>query len=535
MRIVGGLWRLVVLAGIVGVFTAPEIANAQVPTLEMQTSTGGPAGNGPTAANQAVTFRRNTNNPAGNTFAAQTPAVTVTYSLSNQQYSMLTTETPSQAGVSFGANINNTGILSPGLAIYMAQGGIGGGTNAQFTSSGTSAAGQGLDVSLNGGIEIFASARALANAGRATNARWQMADLTLTFSRSVTNPIVHFSGLGAQVGGTTTSLGISAEYDLITPGLSLTELSGNAALVTSTTSVTNSSTAPNAACGTANQAACGSVRVNGTMTAVTFRMFMRGDGGTTSWLGVAGSLRHPGDGHLIGVSINLQPRLRLAKSIPNGRIAAADQFVLNINGPRGGVATLATATTTGTTTTPTEIADFFPGDGGGIYTLSEAMAAGSGSVIARYASTIACTNATAGSTTVLPTGAGVTFNVTPGVDDDISCTLANAFQTADLSVTKTNTPASGSVDLPNDTLVAGANTTYTIRVTNGGPGTVIGAIVRDTPSPNLTCGPGSVSCTPAAACAGPYTIASLTSAAGITLGTLAASTTAELTFSCTVN
>ncbi|ALN64044.1 hypothetical protein GLA29479_3190 [Lysobacter antibioticus] len=120
----------------------------------------------------------------------------------------------------------------------------------------------------------------------------------------------------------------------------------------------------------------------------------------------------------------------------------------------------------------------------------------------------------------------------------IVCTFTNIAQVADLAITKTNTPLAGDNDQANDTLVRGATTQYTLRVTNNGPVSVTGAVVRDTPGAGLNCPSGNlVSCSsvPAGACPGapsPILMSDLT--AGVPLGTLSVGTVATLTFSCTV-
>ncbi len=117
--------------------------------------------------------------------------------------------------------------------------------------------------------------------------------------------------------------------------------------------------------------------------------------------------------------------------------------------------------------------------------------------------------------------------------------LCNVTNLADLSITKTNTPLAGPSDQAADTVASGAQTTYSVVVTNNGPGAAINALISDTPGAGLTCPPANVvTCTSAAAgaCpAGPLTVANLT--AGITLGTLpatAGSNTATFSFNCTV-
>ncbi|WP_166653773.1 DUF6923 family protein, partial [Tahibacter aquaticus] len=133
---------------------------------------------------------------------------------------------------------------------------------------------------------------------------------------------------------------------------------------------------------------------------------------------------------------NSRPSIRLSKLLSaGGRIAPADQFTLTIAGPSNGTATTQTTTTTGTgNTVGAGTASFLAADSGATYTLSEAMAAGSANTLGAYTGTINCTNANAGSTTVLP-AAGSTYNpaspitVVPTGADDITCTITNAIST----------------------------------------------------------------------------------------------------------
>lgn len=411
-----------------------------LPTLEMQTTTGGPAGTGPTVASQVVTFRRNNNNPGGNTFTAQAPppAITVTYSLSNQQYALnTTTETPAGAAVAFGSNLNNTGMVAGPLNLYMNMNTIGTPTNLMFTSTGNSTAGAGIEIAQNGAIEMFISTRGLYNAGAATSASYRMADLTLSFSRPVNNPVLHLGGAGGIVG----LMGMAPTFDLLTPGLSLSRLSGNAVFTTGTNpatglpSISNSAVTPGSTCSVPDEAACGSVRIVGSnLSSISFRIYLRGDGLEPAW---ATPTQHPGDGFTVGVSLDVPPRIRLVKALgASGRAAALDQFVLSIAGLMGGGATNLMATTTGTGTTATGTVDFAQADVGATYTLSESMAAGSPTPLAGYITSIACTNATASSSTALPIGAGTSFTLTTSAADDITCTLTNTRKSVQFRLAK---------------------------------------------------------------------------------------------------
>ncbi|HEY6942292.1 DUF7507 domain-containing protein [Dokdonella sp.] len=160
-----------------------------------------------------------------------------------------------------------------------------------------------------------------------------------------------------------------------------------------------------------------------------------------------------------------QPRITLQKALPGGRADASDQFALSIAG-----ATSASGTTTGTGSTVTSPALVLAGAPGN-YTLSEAMATGSASTLAKYTSAISCTNAASGSSTVLPNGAGTSFPITVQAGDDVACTLANTATLADLSITKTDGATSATPGTP---------IAYTIVAANAGPSAVTGASVTDT-------------------------------------------------------
>jgi len=234
---------------------------------------------------------------------------------------------------------------------------------------------------------------------------------------------------------------------------------------------------------------------------------------------------------------NARPRIRLQKALPNGRALAGDQFALTVAGPRNGTATTATATTTGSGSTATGLADFNPGDAGGSYTLSEA-AAGT-AVLASYATTYACTNATAGSPTAMPSGSGATFNLVPAAADDITCTFTNAVQSSDLTITKTNTPGvNGNVDQATDTVARGNAVNYSIVVGNAGPQAGNGAVLRDPAPTGLTCTTVNCSVTSGgAACpaAAALTIANLQSAGGVAIPSLPAASSLTFVLGCTVN
>lgn len=233
---------------------------------------------------------------------------------------------------------------------------------------------------------------------------------------------------------------------------------------------------------------------------------------------------------------NTRPRVRLQKTLPGGRALAGDQFTLNIAGPRGGTATTASVTTTGSGSTATGVADFNPADAGGSYTLSE-TASGT-TVLAGYATSYSCTNATAGSTTVMPSGTGTSFNLVPAAADDITCTFSNTARLSNLAITKTNTPASGPNDQPTDTVTRGAAVTYSIVVSNGGPQSSDGAVLRDPTPAGVTCTTVTCSVTSGSAtCPAPasLTVTNLQASGGVAIPSMPANSSLTFSLTCTAN
>ena len=307
-------------------------AMAQV-SLEMQVNggtTNGPTGNGPSIATQVVTLRNNTNNPTGNTFSAYTPALTVTYSLSNQQFTGVTTPAqgfPTGTPVFFGAfpaaaaNPAARPIYQSGTAT-----GLDPSPSSQYTSVNASA-GQGIDIAQNASVNVAASTRALRLANVPITSRVHMADLTLTFNRPVNDPVLHFLDIGgASFYVSTGTLAFAQDFELQTPGVTLTSLSGNAPFSVVGGLVRNGGTRPGTGCTTPATpnapGACGSVRANGRgITRLTFRISMRSDGGVDG-----GTQWSPPNVHLldlvsIGVSVPVQADLAITKT--NGRTTYA--------------------------------------------------------------------------------------------------------------------------------------------------------------------------------------------------------------------
>jgi len=159
------------------------------------------------------------------------------------------------------------------------------------------------------------------------------------------------------------------------------------------------------------------------------------------------------------------PRLRLRKLLGSfGRRFNTDQFTVRI---LDGTTITASSTTTGSggtisagDTNLVQVISSRP------YTLGE-IAAGT-TVLGNYTATMACTNATSGSTTTLPTTVGGSITLRPG--DSVTCAITNTrLQTAVLIIEKTSTIISDPINgTTNPKAIPGAIIEYAITVRNAG-------------------------------------------------------------------
>ncbi len=224
----------------------------------------------------------------------------------------------------------------------------------------------------------------------------------------------------------------------------------------------------------------------------------------------------------------------------DGRAVATDQAqvrLLSAGIPVG------TATTTGSGLPATATTGVVVVPAGNTMQFEEAIKAGgtgADQAPVNYGTSLACTNATAGSATAMPGGVGSLIGdarrwmeFTPAAGDDLDCLVINTASAADLSVAKTNTPASGPLDLANDTVVSGTTRRYSIAVRNAGPMAANNAVLRDPPTVGMSC--AAVSCgatTGGAACPSNPTVAALQSAAGLALPVLPANSGMTFTVDC---
>jgi uncharacterized repeat protein (TIGR01451 family) len=109
----------------------------------------------------------------------------------------------------------------------------------------------------------------------------------------------------------------------------------------------------------------------------------------------------------------------------NGRVSASDEFTAHV-AYTSPAATISTATTTGAGNVGTGAISVI---GTNSITLSVTMAAGSFSALSAYTGSMSCSNSGPGASkwggtnTVLPSGAGTSFALTPQTGDAITCTL----------------------------------------------------------------------------------------------------------------
>ena len=164
--------------------------------------------------------------------------------------------------------------------------------------------------------------------------------------------------------------------------------------------------------------------------------------------------------------------IRLTKQIVGARINAADQFTFRISATSSGT-TLASGTTSGTGNGPFTAAAVSLASGIPL-TISETMAPGSVSPLARYRGSLTCTNGTAGSTTPLPNNL-VTSSYNFGAlqfGDAIQCIFTNAaFPHVRLRKVMGSTGRTFSTDQFNVRIMNG--TTVIASSTTSGTGTTV--------------------------------------------------------------
>ncbi|MFD2720998.1 right-handed parallel beta-helix repeat-containing protein [Hymenobacter monticola] len=294
-------WRLALLLLLP---TFGRVALAQTPTLEFATGAGNTTANGPSIANQVITFQNNANNPNDNVFTAVNPAVTATFSLgAPQQYTNVTSVPTTNTGTSFGATINGNNVNATGTALFPTMQGLFGTTYANniYTSAPTGPTGTGINTTVNRSVGMYNSVNALQGQGTTpSTTRFLYSTLTITFSQPIANPVIQITDLGGNTG----IVGFTTDLDLVTSGVTLGKLSGTANLAVSAAQIRNSSTTF-----TAGNFASGSVVANtpaGGVTSLQFNLYVHGDG-SGSW--PVANERQGGDVFYLGLTASSTPSL----------------------------------------------------------------------------------------------------------------------------------------------------------------------------------------------------------------------------------
>jgi Secretion system C-terminal sorting domain len=330
-------------------------------TLEMTTRNfvGSPALGPTTSPIGPIAFEKDQNNNNQFSTANGVNAVSVTMSLTNQSYSGLAYSNIA-TGLVFGAS-PTTAIDANFPAVQQADpndtynllgsfsAAVGGPTNDMFTSSPSATptvqAGTGVicgnfaspQNGSNGAVGVFTAAQVLFDqpggpAVHNSSTRYYYGNLVITFSRFVTNPIIHIAGLGGSyryfpVSGTNIndpaqwrSTFFSTELE-VQPGLPITRMSGNQFFSVSGNNILNSAVSPNGASvntvGGLFQdlgAASGSFRIEGAVKVVTLRVYLRGSNASQfPWsapqASVNGGNRNPFTGDIWWVSASTEPAL----------------------------------------------------------------------------------------------------------------------------------------------------------------------------------------------------------------------------------
>lgn len=510
-------------------FLITGFAHAAVPSLELFAASGSTSTTGPILAGQERAYLLNANNPSDNNTASFTPNTTVTLGISNQQYSssnFTTTGAPGGNAIMFGGEGNSSGDNVATATIFVPLSTKGNPAASVFTSTVNTPASQGVSVSANYGTRFFVSTEPLQRANLSRTGRHYMGDITVTFSRPIVQPVIHVGGLG---GTTNDGLGFSAEFDLVTGGFTLAQLSGSSELTVNTTQILNNSS--NIGSTTGSGGASGSIVINGgAVSSVTFRVYIRGDGTGNAW---DSSGVHNGDAFVFSAgSMDASVDLSAVKTqragvtgafTPNDTTVAVGnpiqyQLVLTNNGPQYVTNATFTDALPNALNTPTVVSNSnptvcpSPSFSSG-RTLSGTFTGTAGASCTIVIQAIGGSNADITNTVSIAPPSSINDLDNLNDSDSVKTRIGTGSPTTDVAVSKTDGL---------DSIAQGTSNTYTIRVTNYGANPVIGALLKDPATSGLT-KTGTPTCTVTSgnSCTASSTNALLEST-GIVLPTLAA-------------
>ncbi len=168
----------------------------------------------------------------------------------------------------------------------------------------TESEGEALNMMTNYGFRVYASVKQFAGKRQpAAGDKVYYGDMTLSFNRAVSDPMLHFVGLGAMFTEVEIYRGFSVELELVSPGQRLEPLSGTDYFEVQPHYISNGSKKMGPNCGAG--AVCGSVQVKGRdLTQIRFKVYMKRDSREDAYKGKWPLMRntHPGDGFIVGVS-----------------------------------------------------------------------------------------------------------------------------------------------------------------------------------------------------------------------------------------
>ncbi len=370
---------------------------AQSPSTLELTRTGGGVSNGPSTAPVVGTFLNDALNADINTvYSPYAPTLTATLSYRNQLRSTTLTGTSTIVnGMLFGARlsdelsgtgpqvVNSTKLYNffgaaipagrPTNAMFLSSPtfpatnspivnstGMPNGVNRSIDAENNSLATGPLGNDGNYGFALFNTVEPLYDANLAKDGRYEFGELVITFNRPVLNPVIHFAGMGGSYSFQPITPAnaprqisyFTTELELQTTGLTSTLRAGNSFINLSGNNILNSSTTPNAGCyedgsttnGFSNYgAAAGSIRINGTVTELVYKVFVRG-AATSDFnfskvrADITSASRDPFNGDLYYVSISLdKPTQQISGNIFVDRDGLSDNNVnqsAGVNNPK---------------------------------------------------------------------------------------------------------------------------------------------------------------------------------------------------------
>ncbi len=313
---------------------------AQTPSLELYKGSGASNSVANFLGPKILTFGRNVNNPNDNNIVAYPSPLTATFTIENEKY----TTVPGCGTTVYGFSYGTTGgDACPQAALDFSNAYVGAAKPNYFSTT-SATLGQGLSLTDNYAMRCYLIADALSRSQVPPGTKdVYFADMVITFSKPVNNPIFHISGLGGAVGSKISGwqLGYSARMTLLSnKNYTLTRLSGSTYFTIEKDSIIRNSSAfygPNAD-GSGDyynsaSGATGSVMVNGTgITSIRFKVSMDTDIGvnatanTTYWWDFPNAFNSEG----FNVSVSLADIVKISGNVFHDANGLTDNMV---NGP----------------------------------------------------------------------------------------------------------------------------------------------------------------------------------------------------------